>query len=239
MPLAVLSGVRLDLRAALRSMSRSPGFFLGAVLTLGLGLGAVTTAFGLLAGALGDSGLGSSVDPVVLSLTERANGREQRMRWPYAGVRHLRENAQSFARIATYTIGTLNLTGTRESARSMSSSSRPNTSMSPASWPCSLSGRAAGSAAEIVIGHALWQRLVWRHAVSARPDADPVARALDDRRRDAGRLPRPQRTGRGFRAAHHVAAHQLRGLLHVTGVFPQRHRDARSPASISRTRKAS
>ena len=66
-----MSGVRLDLRAALRSMTRSPGFFLGAVLTLGLGLGAVTTAFGLLAGALGDSGLGSSADPVVLYLTER------------------------------------------------------------------------------------------------------------------------------------------------------------------------
>lgn len=57
MPLAVMTGARLDLRAALRSMTRLPGFFLGAVLTLGLGLGAVTTAFGLLAGAL-------RIDPV-------------------------------------------------------------------------------------------------------------------------------------------------------------------------------
>ncbi len=154
--LLVLSGVRLDLRAALRSMSRSPGFFLGAVLTLGLGLGAVTTAFGLLAGALGDSGLGSSVDPVVLSLTERVNGREQRMRWPYASVRHLRENAQSFDRIATYTIGTLNLTGTAESARIDIELVSPEyfdvTGVRP------VVGRVAGADAEIVIGHALWQK---------------------------------------------------------------------------------
>jgi putative ABC transport system permease protein len=151
-----ITGVRLDLRAALRSMTRSPGFFLGAVLTLGLGLGAVTTAFGLLAGALGDSGLGSSADPVVLYLTERVNGREQRMRWPYAGVRHLRETSQSFDRIATYTIGTLNLTGTGESARIDIEFVSPEyfdvTGVRP------VVGRAAGAEAEIVIGHALWQR---------------------------------------------------------------------------------
>ena len=116
MSLAVMTGVRLDLRAALRSISRSPGFFLGTVLTLGLGLGAVTTAFGLLAGALGNS-TGSDDEPVILYLTEQANGRSQRMRWPYAGVQQLRASARSFERIATYTIGAQNLTGAGESAR--------------------------------------------------------------------------------------------------------------------------
>ena len=41
--LAPLAGMRLDFRAALRSITRTPGFFLSAVLTLGLGLGAVVT----------------------------------------------------------------------------------------------------------------------------------------------------------------------------------------------------
>src|SRR5688572_2647743 len=108
--------MRLDLRAALRSIARSPGFFLGAVLTLGLGLGAVVTSFGLLAGAIGNSGSAAG-DPVVLYLTEQAGGRQQRMRWPYAGIRHLRNAAQSFEHVASYTIGAQNLSGTAESAR--------------------------------------------------------------------------------------------------------------------------
>ena len=157
MGLAVTVTVMLDLRAALRSLGRSPGFFIGAVLTLGLGLGAVTTAFGLLAGALGESGIGRSAEPVVLYLTERANGRDQRMRWPYAAVEQLRQSAQSFARIATYTTGTLNLTGAGESARVDVEFVSPDyfavTGVEP------VVGRAANAPAEVAISHALWQRV--------------------------------------------------------------------------------
>ncbi len=64
--------------------------------------------------------------------------------------------AQSFDRIATYTTGTLNLTGTRESARIDIEFVSPEyfdvTGVRP------IVGRAAGAEAEIVIGHALWQR---------------------------------------------------------------------------------
>jgi len=155
--------MRLDFRAALRSIARSPGSFLGAVLTLGLGLGTVTTAFGLLAGALGGS-VGGSPHPVVLYLTERVDGREQRMRWPYAGVQELRAQAQSFDRIATYTIGAQNLIGARESTRVEVEF------VSPAYFDVigvrPIAGRAPpmmpkeepGSPTEIVIGYALWQR---------------------------------------------------------------------------------
>ena len=44
---------------------------------LALGLGAVVTAFGLLAGALGGSTRADGTEPVVLYLTEFAGGRQQ------------------------------------------------------------------------------------------------------------------------------------------------------------------
>jgi predicted permease len=155
----------LDFRAALRSISRSPGFFLSAALTLALGLGAVVTSFGLLAGALGDPVARGDGEPVILYLTEQAGGRQQQMRWPYAGVRQLRGAAQSYLHIATYTIGEQNLTGSGESARVDIEFVSPEYFDVVAAQPAL--GRAPmrdtaekpGSPAEIVLGHAMWQRL--------------------------------------------------------------------------------
>jgi predicted permease len=155
----------LDLRVAFRSIARSPAFFLSAVLTLALGLGAVVTAFGLLAGALGGSTRADGTEPVVLYLTEFAGGRQQQMRWPYAGVEHLRKAATSFQHIATYTIGAQNLSGAKESARLDIEFVSPEYFDVTASQP--LIGRVPakaatetpGSPAEIVLGHALWQQL--------------------------------------------------------------------------------
>jgi putative ABC transport system permease protein len=154
----------LDLRSALRAVSRTPGFFLGAVLTLALGLGAVTTAFGLLAGALGDSGSQSGDDRVVLYLTERVNGRDIRARWPYAGVRELRGNATSFQTIASYTTGTLNLTGLGESSRIdvefVSPAYFEIVGIAPqlGRTTTSTPDEIPGVPAEVVIGFSLWQR---------------------------------------------------------------------------------
>ena len=155
----------LDFRAALRSIARSPGFFLGAVLTLALGLGAVVTSFALLAGALGVTGAGGAADPVVLYLTEQAGGRTQQMRWPYAGVQHLRNAATSYARIATYTIGSQNLVALGDSGRMDFEFVSPEYFDVVATPPMLGRGPMAapiempGSPAEVVIGHALWQRL--------------------------------------------------------------------------------
>jgi hypothetical protein len=154
----------LDLRAAVRSIARSPGFFLGAVLTLALGLGAVVTSFALLAGALGASGVGHAAGPVVLYLTEQAGGREQRMRWPYAGVQHFRNAAKSYSHIATYTVAEQNLLVAGESARIDIELISPEyfdvIAVQPALGRGPISGptEAPGVPAEVVLGHALWQR---------------------------------------------------------------------------------
>ena len=96
----------LDLKAALRALRRSPAFTLGTVLTLAVALGLVTTALGLLAGAI--SGGTGDRDRVVVYLTEISEGRQFRMRWPYPAVEVLRDGTRSFARLATYTTARLN-----------------------------------------------------------------------------------------------------------------------------------
>jgi putative ABC transport system permease protein len=156
--------VGTDLRVAFRAMSRSPGFFLGAVLTLGLSLGAVATAFALLAGALGEAGGRGSGEPLVLYLTERVDGRELRTRWPYEAVRRFRASSESFDRIATYTTAAANVTGSEPSSRVdielVSSDYFDVTGTVPVlgRTPLAAPVEEAGQPAEIAIGHALWQR---------------------------------------------------------------------------------
>src|SRR5688572_30150578 len=101
----------LDLRAALRALRRAPAFAVGAILTLGLALGLVTTAFGLLAGAVTGGPQDDSANRVVVYLTETDGGRAFRMRWPYPAVRVLEENATGFERLASYTTTRLNASG--------------------------------------------------------------------------------------------------------------------------------
>jgi putative ABC transport system permease protein len=154
----------LDLRAALRSIARSPGFFFSAALTLALGLGAVVTSFGLLAGALGSSWPGDA-EPVILYLTETAGGSQQQMRWPYAGIEHLRQAAKSYEHIASYTIGSQNLSGAEDSARLDFEFVSPEyfdvTGTKPLLGRVPISGptETPGTPAEIVLGHGLWLRL--------------------------------------------------------------------------------
>ncbi len=48
----IMGGIWKDLRIATRSLARRPGFSLGVALTLGLGIGATTTIFGVVQGVI-------------------------------------------------------------------------------------------------------------------------------------------------------------------------------------------
>jgi putative ABC transport system permease protein len=108
----------LDLRSALRALSKAPAFAAGAVLTLAVALGLVMISVSLLFGAIGDFDRSNASDPMVLSLIERVEGRDQRMRWPYPAIEIARTRLTSFDRIATYTAATLNVSyGAAEAER--------------------------------------------------------------------------------------------------------------------------
>ena len=223
----------LDLRAALRSIARSPGFFLGAVLTLALGLGAVTTAFGLLAGALGDSRnrpicRSGRALPDRTGRTAAISGCAGRMR----ASEHLRECRAEFqSHRHLYHRHAESDRHARVGAESTSNSSRLNTSTSSRRAAARSSGRAVRRRHRPRDRHQprdvaapLWRR---RRRRLANP-LDPVARAVDHCRRDAGGF--RGLSGRAEAFVPHTMSPRVSFARYFTsrGVFPQRHRHAQA-----------
>jgi predicted permease len=108
-----LDELRTDLRYAARSLRKSPGFTLAAVLTLALGVGANSAVFSLLSASL--------LRPLPFENAERLvtlyqtlsepNRSPRPMRWSYPEFLALRSTLTTVSHLATYYASDLNLSG--------------------------------------------------------------------------------------------------------------------------------
>src|SRR5262245_57812708 len=103
-----------DLRHAVRTLQKSPGFAAVAVLTLALGAGATTAIWSLVHAVLLSPLPFPGSDRVVkVSETVRREGLEQRSA-SYPDFLDWRREARSFARLAAWSNTTFTLTGGEE-----------------------------------------------------------------------------------------------------------------------------
>ena len=159
--MATLEALSRDVHHAARRLWQSPGFSLAAVATLALGIGANTAIFSLIKAVMlqplpyGHAealvmvwNAANPIEPTHLSLRE---------------IVSYREDAQSFAQLATYTDASANLTGGEEPERVRAAAVSAN--LFDTLGVSALLGRGfvagdddPGAPATVVLGHGLWQR---------------------------------------------------------------------------------
>jgi putative ABC transport system permease protein len=156
-----VTGFRQDLRYALRGLRQRPGFTLVAVLTLALGIGANTAIFSVVNGVL--------LRPLPYERPERlAMIWGHRNQQPLAELSvpeywDLRERTRSFAGIAAFTDGNINLTGTGTPERIRAGYLTANTMAVLGVAPARGRGFTAeedlpGGAPVVLLGDGLWRR---------------------------------------------------------------------------------
>jgi putative ABC transport system permease protein len=108
-----------DARYALRWLARNPGFGAVAVLTLGLGIGTVTTIFSILDAAVLRPLPYRDPDALItVAITHReANAAADTFPWSWPKFESFRRHAKSFESSAAWTSLDLNLTGVTEPER--------------------------------------------------------------------------------------------------------------------------
>ena len=105
----MLKTVPNDLRYALRTFARNPGFTAVVLLTLALGIGATTAIFSVLDGVMLRPLPYPDIDRI-LSLSERTtDGRNMSVSWP--NFQDWRDQNQVFEHLGIYRPTTVNLTG--------------------------------------------------------------------------------------------------------------------------------
>ncbi len=105
-----------QLRAAWRSLRRDPGFASAVILTLGLGIGAVTAAFSLVHGVL-LSPLPSQDDRALVLVEQRATKTDLNPSFSIREFLDLRETSSSFTEVAEYHSMSFTLLGRNEPER--------------------------------------------------------------------------------------------------------------------------
>jgi putative ABC transport system permease protein len=156
---------RHDLRHAVRSLRKSPGFTVAATMTLAIGIGANTAVFALLsANLLRPLPFASAERLVVLHQTYAAAGETPRpMRWSYPEFEALRAGVGTLSHMAAYHVDDVNLSDgagepRRVRAEMVSSDYFPLLSVEP------VTGRVLqpvedtdpGAHPVVILGHALW-----------------------------------------------------------------------------------
>src|SRR5262249_15218488 len=102
-----------DLRYAVRMLLRMRSVSVVAILTLGLGIGATTTMFGVMYAALLRPLPFDRPDELAMLYVTRTTPREglQRARWSRTEIESLRTAASSFEALGSFTPVSVNLTG--------------------------------------------------------------------------------------------------------------------------------
>ena len=100
-----------DIRYAGRTLLKSPGFTAVAVITLGLGIGAITTMFSVVDAVLLKPLAYQQADRLVAvqSFDPRSGEEEQQVSFP--NFRDIRRQSRSFAQLATFRYWLFNLSG--------------------------------------------------------------------------------------------------------------------------------
>ena len=101
-----------DVRYAIRTMVRMRGFAVVVILSLGVGIAATTTMFGVAYAALIRPLPFARPDQLAMLNVVRTTPREgtQHVRWSFPETRQLRETVSSFSVVATYSTASVNLT---------------------------------------------------------------------------------------------------------------------------------
>ena len=101
-----------DVRYAIRTMVRMRGFAVVVILSLGVGIAATTTMFGVAYAALVRPLPFERPDQLAMLNVVRTTPREgtQHVRWSFPETRQLRETVSSFSVVATYSTASVNLT---------------------------------------------------------------------------------------------------------------------------------